>query len=158
MIHWPAASTTCTASPSARRTSAGSDPTLRMRLPSTTSASFGTGARPDPSIRVPFTMTSVCSPRSMAIAVLAVRRLLLRRAPGQEFLEAEPRQRGAQRPPRGLLSPRQAVVLLHDVRQPLRDREALVLAVGDRPQEARPHVGPVVLRPPAPLRPEQALQ
>src|SRR5581483_8368893 len=79
-------------------------------------------------------------------------------APGRELLEPEAGQRARQRATARLVPPGQAIVLLHQVGQPPGDGEALVLAVGDRLQEARPHVGPVVLRAPAALAAEQALQ
>src|SRR6266508_3954359 len=63
MIHCPEASMTSTSvRVLSNRRDSGSRPMLRMRLPSTTSASFGVGARPEPSIIVPLRMTSMRSP------------------------------------------------------------------------------------------------
>src|SRR5438093_3797545 len=62
MIHCPNASITRTSSrPPLERRDSGRRPTLLMRWPSITSASFGTGGRPEPSISVPWRMTSARS-------------------------------------------------------------------------------------------------
>src|SRR3972149_1837432 len=83
---------------------------------------------------------------------------LIELAPLPKLFETELGQR-IQKSPSGFLMPAgQTVIFIDHIGKPFGDGEAFVLSVRYRLQKSRPHILPVMLRDPAPLRAENALQ
>src|ERR1051326_6983792 len=78
--------------------------------------------------------------------------------PFVKLFQPETLERVSERPAAALVAAGQAIVLENQIGQPLRDRESLIFAVGDRLQKSRADVLPVVVGNPAALRREDALE
>ena len=109
----------------------------------------------DPSLALRMTLVT-------SVILNAVKNLVLRTlielAPLLEFFEPEPRQRVHVGSARFFMAAGDSIVFVDQAGQPLGDRKAFVFAVGDRLQEARADILPIVLGDPAALGAEDALQ
>src|SRR6266481_8187631 len=85
-------------------------------------------------------------------------RLSIQLAPFLELFEPQPGQCIQVWPAGFFVSSRQSIVFIDKFRQPFSNSKAFVFAVGNRLQESRSDVLPIMLRDPASLRSKDTLQ